>query len=158
MKKGHALLCERAAVTYAFMAQRQGPWPVAVLCAVLDVSRSGFDTYRRRCAVRLDGNEVALVARVKAIAPQTRYSYGSRRMAKQLQEDGFTVGRYTARRLMHQAGVAVRRPRQRRPVTTDSRHGHPVAPNLLARQCDVERPDHVRVGDVTYVWTAEGWL
>ena len=140
------------------MAQHQDTWPVAVLCAVLDVSRSGFYTYRRRCAARLDGNEVALVARVKAIAHQTRYSYGSRRMAKQLQEDGFTVGRYTARRLMHQAGVAVRRPRQRRPVTTDSRHGHPVAPNLLARQFDVERPDQVWVGDVTYVWTAEGWL
>jgi putative transposase len=52
----------------------------------------------------------------------------------------------------------VRRPRQRRPVTTDSRHGHPVAPNLLARQFDVERPDQTWVGDVTYVWTAEGWL
>ena len=79
-------------------------------------------------------------------------------MAKQLQEDGFAVGRYKARRLMHQAGVAVRRPRQRRPVTTDSRHGYAVAPNLLARQFDVERPDQVWVGDITYVWTAEGWL
>jgi hypothetical protein len=47
------------------------------------------------------------------------------------------VGRYKARRCLHQAGVAVRRPRQRHPVTTDSRHRHAVAPNLLARQVDV---------------------
>jgi hypothetical protein len=45
------------------------------------------------------------VARVKAIAAQTRYSYGSRRIAKQLQADGFAVGRYKARRLMQQAAV-----------------------------------------------------
>jgi putative transposase len=33
-----------------------------------------------------------------------------------------------------------------------------MAPNLLARQCDVEQPDHVWVGDITSLWTAEGWL
>lgn len=141
------------------MAQYQNTWPVAVLCEVFDVSHSGFYRYlQRRATATIERDEVALIAHVKAIAHETRYSYGSRRMAKQLQDDGCTVGRYKARRLMRQAGVTVRRPRQRRPVTTDSRHGHPVAPNLLARQFDVERPDQVWVGDVTYVWTAEGWL
>jgi len=141
------------------MAQSHDTWPVAVLCEVFDVSRSGFYTYmQRRAAPTIDRDEVAMVAQVKAIAQETGYSYGSRRMAKQLQDDGFTVGRYKARRLMHQAGVAVRRPRQRRPMTTDSRHGHAVAPNLLARQFDVKRPDQAWVGDITYVWTAEGWL
>jgi putative transposase len=141
------------------MAQSHDTWPVAVLCEVFDVSRSGFYTYmQRRAAPTIDRDEVAMVAQVKAIAQETGYSYGSRRMAKQLQDDGFTVGRYKARRLMHQAGVTVRRPRQRRPMTTDSRHGHAVAPNLLARQFDVERPDQAWVGDITYVWTAEGWL
>ena len=54
--------------------------------------------------------------------------------------------------------MVVRRPTRRRPVTTDSRHGYGVAPNLLARQFDVEQPDQVWAGDITYVWTAEGWL
>src|SRR5262245_33752986 len=79
-------------------------------------------------------------------------------MAKQLQAEGYTVGRYRARRLMQQTGVTVHRPAQRRPQTTDSRHQHGVAPNLLARQFDVEQPDQTWVGDITYVWTAEGWL
>jgi transposase InsO family protein len=79
-------------------------------------------------------------------------------MAKQLQAAGFAVGRYKARQLMRQAGLVVRRRTRRRPVTTDSRHGYRVAPNLLARQFDVDKPDHVWVGDITYVWTAEGWL
>jgi putative transposase len=141
------------------MAQQQDTWPVAVLCEVLEVSRSGFYAYvQRQAAPRIDRDEVALLARVQAIHAETRQSYGSRRMAKQLQADGFAVGRYKARRLMRQAGVAVRRPQQRHPGTTDSRHRHAVAPNLLARQFDVAQPDQVWAGDITYLWTAEGWL
>jgi hypothetical protein len=94
----------------------------------------------------IDVTERALVARVKAIADDTRDSYGSRRMAKQLQAEGFAVGRAKARRLMHQAGVAVQRPKRRGPVTTDSRHGYAVAPNLRARQFDVAQPEQVWVG------------
>jgi putative transposase len=141
------------------MAEHQDVWPVSVLCEVLDVSRSGFYDYLLRHAQpSVDAEQVALIARVKAIAAQTRYSYGSRRMAKQLQEEGFDVGRMKARRAMKEAGVTVQRPRRRGPVTTDSRHGYAVAPNLLARQFDVSAPDQVWAGDITYIWTAEGWL
>jgi putative transposase len=144
---------------YAFMAQHYGTWPVAVLCEVFDVSRSGFSAYWQRHAVPpIEHDEVALLARVKAIHAETRQRDGSRRMAKQLQADGFTVGRYKARRVRHQAGVAVRRPRQRHPMTTASRHRHAVAPDLLARQFDVAQPDQVWAGDITYLWTAAGWL
>jgi putative transposase len=144
---------------YAFIAEHQDIWPVSVLCEVLNVSRSGFYAYLPRHAkASVDAEEVALLTCVKAIAAETRHSYGSRRMAKQLQDEGFNVGRTKARRLMSQAGVAVQRPRRRGPMTTDSRHGYKVAPNLLARQFDVTAPDHVWAGDITYIWTAEGWL
>jgi putative transposase len=129
------------------------------MCEVMQVSRSGFYGYVQRQASANGGaEEVALLTRVKAIAAETQHSYGSRRMAKQLQDDGFAVGRYQARRLMRQAKVTVQRPKQRHPVTTDSRHSYQVAPNLLARHFAVEKPDQVWVGDITYVWTAEGWL
>jgi putative transposase len=113
---------------------------------------------QRQASADAGAEEAALLTRVKAIAAETRHSYGSRRMAKPLQDDGFAVGRYQARRLMRQAKVTVQRPKQRHPVTTDSRHGYKVAPNLLARQFAVAKPDQVWVGDITYVWTAEGWL
>jgi len=130
-----------------------------VQCAALEVSRSGFYDYvSRQAQPAIDADEVTLLARVKAIAAQTRYSYGSRRMAKALQDEGLKVGRAKARRLMADAEVSVKRARRRGPVTTDSRHGYTIAPNLLARQFDVARPDQAWVGDMTYVWTAEGWL
>ncbi|ETW92972.1 MAG: hypothetical protein ETSY2_52235, partial [Candidatus Entotheonella gemina] len=107
------------------------PWPVSVQCEVLEVSRSGFYDYvSRQAQVTIDAEDVTLVARVKAIAAKTRASYGSRRMAKPLQDEGFKVGRYKARRLMKDAGVVVKRRSMRKPQTTDSRHGYGVAPNL----------------------------
>jgi len=123
------------------------------------VSRSGFYDYQARQATpKIDAEEVVWLARVKEIAAATRSSYGSRRMAKALQAEGFAVGRVKARRLMKEAGVKVARAKHRAPMTTDSRHGYEVAPNLLARHFDVDEPDHAWVGDITYVWTAEGWL
>ena len=144
---------------YAFIAEVQTTWPVSLLCEVMQVSRSGFYAYEHRQAHRtVDRVKLELLTRVKAIASGTRQSYGSRRMAKQLQDEGFSVGRAKARRLMQEAGVSVRRPRARGPVTTESRHGYGVADNVLARQFDVAKPDQAWAGDITYIWTDEGWL
>lgn len=42
--------------------------------------------------------------------------------------------------------------------TTNSRHSHPVAPNLLNRNFQVSKPNTVWVGDITYIPTGQGWL
>jgi transposase InsO family protein len=106
----------------------------------------------------MDGEEVTLWARVQAIATTTRESYGSRRMARAFQDEGFKVGRYKARRLMQDAGVSVRRRPMRKPQTTDSRHGYGVAPNVLDCPFDVTEPNVAWAGDLSYIWTQEGWL
>jgi len=139
------------------VVQHQEPWPIAVLCEVLEVSRRRFYADRQgQVRSDIDVAAVTLVARVKAMAAQTGHRDGSRRIAKPLQAEGDAVGRWKARRLMPEAGISGRR-RKRGPVTMDSRHGDAVAPNLLARPFDVAQPDTVWLGDMTYVWTAEGW-
>jgi transposase InsO family protein len=158
LKKSEALLGQRTALRDAFMAEPQETGPVAVLCAVLEGRRRGFYTsLQRQAASPVDREQVEFIARVQALAAQTRQSYGSRRMAKHLQAEGSSVGRDRARRLRPQAGVVGHRPAQRRPQTTDRRHQHGVAATLLARQGDVEPSDQAWVGDSTYVWTAAGW-
>jgi putative transposase len=144
---------------HAFIAEAQSRWPVSVLCEGMQVSRSGFYAYGHRQANRtLDRVKLERLARGKAIAAETRQSDGSRRMATQLQDEGFSVGRATARRVMQEAGVSVRRSRTCRPVTTDSRPGYGVADNVLARHCEVAKPDQAWAGDIPYIWTAEGGL
>jgi transposase InsO family protein len=43
-------------------------------------------------------------------------------------------------------------------ATTHSRHGLPVAENLLNREFTTEGPNRVWVSDITYIPTLEGWL
>jgi transposase InsO family protein len=141
------------------MADHQAPWPVAVQCEVLEVSRSGlYDSVARHTQATIDAEEITLVARVRAISAQARESYGSRRMAKALQAEGCAVGRAQARRLMQDAGVSVKRRSTRTPQTTDSRHGYGVALNIVDREFGVATPHTVWAGDLTYLWTREGWL
>jgi putative transposase len=146
-------------LTYACIAEHQQTWPVSVLCEVLEVGRRGFSAYHRRQAVpALSPEEIPVLERIKAIAAKTNHRYGSRRMTTQLQDEGYDVGRFTVRRLMQQAGVSVEGRRRRGPKTTDSRHGYGVAPNLLERNCDVTAPHVAWCGDITDIWTEEGWL
>ena len=98
-----------------------------------------------------------MLSQVRQIHQETRGTYGSRRMSKALRAEGHAVGRYRARSLMKKAGLSVKHPKKFK-ITTDSNHKLPVAPNLLNRQFQVDRPDTVWCGDITYLWTMEGWL
>jgi transposase InsO family protein len=133
-------------------------YPIRVLCQVMEVSTSGFYDYRKRLRNgRADQEEQELVLRAKAIHERMGGVYGARRMARELQAEGFDVGRYRARSLMRKAGIAVRRKKRFR-ATTDSRHRYPVAPNQLARRFEVTAPNRVWGADITYLWTNQGWL
>jgi transposase InsO family protein len=48
--------------------------------------------------------------------------------------------------------------RRRYRATTDSRHPHPVAANLLKQEFTVAAPNRTWVADITYIRTGEGWL
>jgi transposase InsO family protein len=67
------------------------------------------------------------------------------------------MGRRKARSLMREAGVKARY-RRKFKVTTNSDHKQPVLDNLLARDFSTAEPDQAYVGDITYIWTREGWL
>jgi transposase InsO family protein len=109
----------------------------------MEVSRSGFYAWRYR---EPDERRKALQQEVRDIHDQKRGSYGSRRMAKELQRRGHSVGRYQARSLMQDADATCRQRRRWR-HTTDSEHGLPVAPNLLKRQFTVPEPNQAWVAD-----------
>lgn len=94
---------------------------------------------------------------IKANYVLSDYSYGSRRMKKALNGLGYSVSRNKVRKLVREAGVAVRY-RKKYKVTTNSNHKQPVFDNLLQRQFSVSQSDQVYAADVTYVWTQEGWL
>ena len=98
-----------------------------------------------------------MLSQVRHIHKETRGTYGSRRMSEALKAAGYAVGRFRARSLMKKAGLEVKRPKRFK-KTTDSRHKLPVAPNRLNQQFRVDQPNKIWCGDITYLWTLEGWL
>ena len=128
-----------------------------VLCKVMQVSRSGYYHWKRRGPSVREQERAQLIPRVRGLHQESKATYGSRRIAQELKALGFRCGKHKAGTLMKLAGVAAKQ-RKRFKATTDSNHQLPVAPNLLNRRFSVTTPNCVWVGDITYVWTSEGWL
>ena len=84
-------------------------------------------------------------------------SYSGPRMTEELKKIGLNVGHRRVGRLMRQNGISVVRTRKHK-VTTDSDHKFNIAPNLLGRDFTADQPNQKWAGDVSYVWTREGWL
>jgi len=134
-------------------------YPIIIMCGMMKVSRSGFYAYLHRFNRGTDDNpeKAALTTRVHEIFKEHRSKYGSRRIMKQLNEQGCEIGRYKVRRIMKALGLKAKISKRFK-VTTDSRHSFPVAPNILDRNFDVAEPNKVWTADISYVWTLEGWL
>ena len=142
---------------YQFISRSKKAYPVTLMCEVLQVSSSGYYSWRKRPdSLRLTEN-LKLIPLVRRIHIESGQTYGSRRIARVLQAMGIACGRSRARTLMRLAGIIVRQKRKFK-VTTNSKHKLPVAPNLLNREFEVDAPNKVWVSDITYIWTAQGWL
>lgn len=145
---------------YAFIQRNRRVWPISVQCRVLRVSVAGYHEHflRRASAVQLRHlSDDALLVHIKAIHAQVRASYGWPRIWKELLARGIRVGKDRVQKLMQQHGIRAKGKRRFK-VTTDSKHDLPIAPNLLDRQFNVQEPDKVWAGDITYIDTQEGWL
>jgi len=144
-------------VKYAWIEQQLEAHSLRTLCRVLGVSRSGYHAWRVREPSAREQADQALSQKVAEHFDQGRGVCGTRRLKESLAEEGIEVSRRRIGRLMAENDLAVKSQRKFKP-TTDSDHGQAVAPNLLERQFDVATPDTVYVGDITYIWTDEGWL
>lgn len=141
---------------YELVQSEKAEFPVGVLCEAVGVSRSAFYAWCRGTPSQRKLANERVLAEIRAIHVEHRARYGSPRMLDELRDRGHDVGKHRVARLMRENGVRARiRRRFRR--TTDSGHKHPIAPNLLARQFTTSAPNQAWVGDITYVWTAEGW-
>ena len=123
---------------------------------MLDVSISGYRAWKRGGAPgRKRLTDVQALAIICAIHVELKGAYGSPRMVRELRLRGFTAGKERVERLMRENGIRTRHKRRYK-VTTDSKHGLPVATNLLDRNFTPAAPNQVWTSDITYLGTDEG--
>ena len=130
-----------------------------VLCQVLRVSESGYYTWRKREPGRRQKEDAELTSQLGTVFEQSRQTYGSPRIHAALRAKGVSCSRRRIARLMRKKElVSCWRRKKRKVITTDSNHDQPVAPNKLDRDFTALAANKKWVGDITGVWTDEGWL
>lgn len=132
---------------FAFILEEKA-WPKATMCRVLQVSSAGYYAWQRRPASNHAKDDDRLKVLIGASFDESRKTYGSPRVLKDLTEGGERVGRNRVIRLM-QEGKLVARVKRRYRSTTMSEHDQPIAPNLLDRKFEAEAPNQRWVGDTT---------
>ena len=130
---------------------------VNTMCKVFGVSRSGFYDWVKRDKSSHKQEDEILEKEIKTIFDDNRQTYGTRRIKGGLAENGKQVSRTRIGRLMKKQKLEVKTKKKFK-FTTNSDHDLPVANNLLNRGFEVAEPDCTYVGDITYIWTDEGWL
>ena len=142
---------------FALIDAEKAEFPVRTMCRVLDVSESGFFSWKGRPASQRQRDDMIYLAHIRIAFELSNRTYGSPRMHRDLVDEGLSIGRRRTARLMRENGLAARQKRRFK-RTTDSTHAWPVAPNLLDQDFAAEAPDQKWSADISYIWTAEGWL
>ena len=132
-------------------------YPVSVLCETLGVSLSGYYAWKKRPLSQHQREDQQLAERIHAVYHACRQVYGSPRIHAELRDQGISISRKRVARLMREQGLAVCR-RRHRTITTHSEPGARVAPNLLDQEFTASCPNEKWTGDITAIWTSEGWL
>jgi putative transposase len=136
----------------------KGKHTLSVLCEVLAVSRSGYYRWQEGRPTQRQRDDARLADQIAAAHARSRKNYGAPRIVEELRADDTPISKRRCARLMKARGLQGRKKHRRRPRTTDSRHAHPPAENLLAKQAAPTAPNQAWMTDITYIETGEGWL
>jgi len=133
-------------------------FPIALMARMLEVSRSGFYAWRSRRGPGPRAQARALLdARVSTAFRAAKERSGSPRLVRDLADAGHVHDRKTVANSMKRQGIRAKAARRFK-ATTNSAHDLPIAPNLLKQDFSAPAPNTRWVGDITYLWTDEGWL
>jgi putative transposase len=132
-------------------------YPVAVLCRMLEVSKSGYYAWRSRPPSKRSREDYALTQKIREVPRRSRETYGSPRVHAELRALGVRCARRRVARLMRVAGLrGCMRSKKRKTTRRDPRTA--PAPDLLRREFVAAQPNKVWLADITYIPTQEGFL
>jgi putative transposase len=128
------------------------------MCKLLKVNRSSYYHWVKVGSVVTKVDE-KLNGIIKEVFENSRHTYGTRRIKQSLvKRYGLITSKRRIAKSMKQLNLVVKMKQRFRVLTTDSNHNYPIAPNILDRDFYTSSVNSVYVGDMTYIWTAEGWL
>ena len=141
------------------MEEHATHFKIRTMARVLKVSRAGFYDWRRRkdkpspSQQRRDTRD----AQIRSLFDTGKGRNGAPRLSQDMADLGLNCNRKTVADSLRRQGLRAKGARKFK-ATTNSKHSLPVAPNLLQQDFSADAPNQKWVGDITYLWTDEGWL
>ena len=142
---------------FQFIDDHRDEFPVSRMCKVLEVSRSGYYAWRKRPPSKREMANQELYKDIKAVYNESGGTYGSPRIYRTLKQRGIACSENRVARLMRLRNLQANQTKTYK-TTTKRNPADPVAPNVLQRDFEADRPNQKWLTDITYILTAEGWL
>lgn len=86
---------------------------------------------------------------IRAFFEASKRRYGAPRIHAELRHRGHRLSKRMVAKLMKENGIRPPSGKRKVPITTDSRHAHAIAPNLLERNVEAAAPDTVWLADIS---------
>lgn len=140
------------------MKNHRADYSLAVMCQCFKVSRSGYYAWLRRKPSTRHQQRLLLDQQIKSMFLKHKQRYGAERLQRKLQkDDGRPYNPKTIAASLKRQGLVAKAARKFK-ATTNSKHNLPVFDNLLQQDFSSTAPNQKWAGDITYLWTDEGWL
>lgn len=137
-------------------AHIEGCYPLTLACDLLNVSRSAYYAYRQGKSHILSPSKQMLSNEIKTIFDTHLRRYGTRRIAAELRDKGFIVGRFAVGTQMRLQNLKAIQPRSFVPKTTQTNPLLRRSDNLLLESSPPTRVNEVYFGDITYISMSDG--
>jgi putative transposase len=133
--------------------------PVQTLCRLLEVPRSGYYQWLKGAPGPRAKANAQLLGHIQRAFAQSRQTYGSPRITRQLRRQKISCSQNRVARLMRVHRIRAKSKRPFRPRTTlQSRYAGTIAPNRLKQQAALTAANQTWVADITYIRTQAGWI
>ena len=128
-----------------------------MICRGMQVTARGFRKWLVRPMSSRQRGDMTVLAHIREHYGLSLGSYGRPRMTMEIKEADLDVGERRVGRLMLINGIKPVRTRKHK-ITTNSNHSLGVVANMLDGDFTADAPNNKWAGDISYIWTREGWL
>lgn len=140
-----------------FIKESRKQYPLALVCEQLQVSPSGYHKWlKNTVGFRVKENQ-RILELIKFHHNKSKATYGLPRIYAAIRKEGLFVNKKRISRLMRINNIKAKTKRRFRVTTVQSSKAQ-ASENLVNQNFTASTENKICTGDITYLWTKEGWL
>lgn len=142
---------------YALILEHVELYSVSLMCRVLDVSRQGFDRWKKRPVSQQEVRRQRMEEKIKETYEEFEARYGARRIADELNALGIPCSTNYVADIMQKQQIKARNGKGFK-YSQHSLTMNNVSENLLWRDFEAQAANKKWTSDITYIWVKDRWL